>query len=492
MAEVSKHTVITSLAWKFLERGSAQLVSFVVALVLARLLGPTDYGTVSLVLVFTAIALVFVQGGFNTALIQKDGTSEEDYSSVLVFSLGMALGIYAILFLLAPAVSDFYGNSEICLILRVMALILMPGAYNSVQVAYAQKSFQFKKLFVANLFTAICSGACGIALALAGGGVWALVAQQLGNQLFVCIVLVFTLHWRPRFGFSLSSIKELFGFGVNVLIGDLLVQIFLNLRNLIVGRIFDAATLGLFNRGNQFPTAAMTAVTGSMQEVMLPTFSGVQDNPDRVLTIARRSVRASCFAIFPLMFGLAAAASPLVLLLLGDSWTGCIPYLRIFAIAYSFQPIQIVTAQAMRGLGDSKTTLKLEIIRKTDELCLMFASIPFGPIALAASSIVAGAVSCAVSLVPNVRVLGYRLRDQLADLAKPFIGSVVMAACVLMVSKLSIHEGAVLVLQIIVGVIVYIGTMVVLKDGTMAAVFDGVKRFHDGSARHTKKHIKKG
>ncbi|MBS5478150.1 MAG: lipopolysaccharide biosynthesis protein [Coriobacteriia bacterium] len=475
MAGVSRHTVVTSLIWKFLERGSAQIVSFVVSLVLARLLGPTDYGVVSLVLVFTAIALVFVQGGFNTALIQKNSVDERDYSSVLVFSLGMSLVIYLVLFLVAPVVADFYGNPEVCQILRVMALVLLPGAYNSVQVAYAEKTFQFRKLFVANLATAVCSGAAGVALAFAGAGVWALVAQQLGNQLFVCIVLTFTLHWWPKLGFSFDAVKGLFAFGANVLAGDLLVQIFLNLRTLIVGRVFDAATLGLFNRGHQFPAAVMQAVTGSMQEVMLPTFSGVQDDSGRVLSIARRSVRASCFAIFPLMFGLAACAVPLVELLLGESWADCVPYLQVFAVSYCFQPIQIVTAQAMRGLGDSRTTLRLEVVRKAAELGLMFCSIPLGPVALATSSVVAGAVSCAVALIPNVRVLGYSLRNQFCDLARPLAGSAAMAACVLGLGLLPLPDIVMLALQVAVGVAVYAALMALMRDDTMGLLVSGLK-----------------
>ena len=477
MAEISKHTVVTSLAWKFLERGSAQLVSFVVSLVLARLLGPTDYGIVSLVLVFTAIALVFVQGGFNTALIQKDGATDLDYSSVLVFSLGMALAIYLVLFLAAPAVADFYGNPDVCQILRVMALVLLPGAYNSVQVAYAEKTFQFCKLFVANLAIAVCTGTAGIVLAFAGAGVWALVAQQLGNQLFVCMMLIFTLRWRPHLDFSAASIRELFGFGANVLAGDLLVQIFLNLRNLIVGRVFDTATLGLFNRGHQFPAAAMQAVTGSIQEVMLPTFSGVQDDPGRVLSIVRRSVQASCFAIFPLMFGLTACAAPLVSLLLGETWAGCVPYLQVFAISYCFQPIQIICAQAMRGLGDSGTTLLLEVVRKSTELGLMFGSITLGPVALAASSVAAGTVSCAMALVPNVRVLGYRLRDQLTDLARPLLGSIVIVACVRAVGLLSLPSMVALALQVITGMTSYAVLMAALHDDTMATLVSGLRRF---------------
>lgn len=479
MTGVSKRTVLTSLAWKFLERGSSQVVAFVVSLVLARILGPSDYGTVSLVLVFTSISLVFVQGGFNTALVQRKSPTELDYSSALAFSLGMAAAIYALLFFTSPLIAKFYGDQTVGDVLRVLALILIPGAYNSVQVAYATRNFLFRKLFVANLVSALSSGTVGIAMAFAGAGIWALVAQQLGNQVFVCVALFVGIRWKPKAGFSAASVCELFGFGGNVLAGNLLVQLFLNLRSLIVGKLYDTVTLGLFNRGRQFSTAVMEAVTGSMQEVMLPTFSKAQESPEAVLAIVRASVRSSCFIIFPLMFGLAATAHSLVGVLLGESWIGCVPFLQLFALSYCFQPIQIISAQAMRGLGDSRTTLRLEFVRKAAELALMFASIPFGAVALAASSVFAGAVSCAVALRPNVRVLGYRMGDQLSDLAHPLIGSLIMLACVLMARVIGLSDAITLLLQIAAGVISYSVVQLVLRDETMGAILKrlaGAKR----------------
>lgn len=467
MTGISKRTVLSSLVWKFLERGSAQLVAFVVSLVLARILGPSDYGIVSLVLVFTSISLVFVQGGFNTALVQRKNLVELDYSSALIVSTAMAAALYTLLFLAAPAIASFYGDPIVMQVLRVLALILLPGAYNSIQIAYATRNFMFRKLFLANLISGVASGSLGIALAFAGAGIWALVVQQFGNQVLVCAVLVGILRWRPKVGFSLASVRELFCFGGNVLAGNLLVQLFLNLRSLIVGKLYDTATLGLFNRGRQFSTAVMDAVTGSMQEVMLPTFSKAQESPAEVLSMVRTSVRSSCFIIFPLMFGLAATAHPLVTILLGGDWIGCVPFLQLFALSYCFQPIQIVSAQAMRGLGDSGTTLRLEVVRKLAELAFLIASIPFGAVALAASSVAAGAFSCAVALRPNARVLGYRVGDQLSDLAHPLIGSILMFGCVMAVRLIGMGDAATLLLQIAAGVLSYAMVQLAFRDETM-------------------------
>ena len=283
-------------------------------------------------------------------------------------------------------------------------------------------------------------------------------------------MLALVLGWHPPFYFSIESVRNLFAFGGNVLAGNLLVQVFLNLRSLIVGKLYDTTTLGLFNRGRQFSTALMEAVTSSMQEVMLPTFSNVQDSVEAVLSMVRKSVKTSCFIVFPLMFGLAGTADSLVRILLGESWVACVPYLQLFAVACVFQPIQIITAQAMRGLGDSKTTLRLEVVRKVTELSLMFASISFGPVTLAASAVLAGAVSCIVALVPNARVLGYGIRDQLADIAHPLVGSLIMFVCVLAVRLAGLGDLATLILQMAVGIAAYALVQLAMRDETMAAI----------------------
>lgn len=449
-SQVNRKTIIASFAWKLLERGSSQIVSFVVTLILARMLGPSEYGLVSLVVVFTSIALVFVQGGFNTALIQKKTVSEIDYSSVLIVSIVVACILYVTLFACAPMIALFYREEMVTPVLRVLSLTLVFGAFNSVQVAYATKRFMFRKLFVSNLIASVLSAAVGIFMAYQGAGVWAIVAQQLSNQLFVCFVLLALLRWCPQTGFSWESVRELFSFGMNVLLSNLMVSVFLNLRSLLVGRFYDSSTLGLFNRGRQFPSTVMEAVNGSLQTVMLPAFSELQDSSARVLSVARRSIRTSCFVTFPLVFGLSAVARPLVLVLLTEKWLGCVPYLQIFAISYVFQPTQIISAQALKGLGNSRTTLNIEALRKAVEFMLLIVSIRYSPLLLALSAVIAGLFGCIVAMKPNKALIGYTYRNQIDDCIRPLISSCIMYVVITM----SFHVTEEPIMQLMIGVVI--------------------------------------
>ena len=452
---VGNTKIVKSFAWKLLEKGSLQVVAFLVTLVLARILSPQEYGIVSLVLVFTSIAIVFVQGGFNTALIQRKGATQEDFSTILYLSLFVSILLYSLLFAVAPLIATLYDEDILVEVTRVISLMLLFGAFNSVQVAYATKNFMFRSLFVSNFVAVIASAAIGIGLALNGYGVWALVAQQLGNQALACIVMWFTISWRPTKTFSLKSVKRLFAFGGNVLAGNLLVSLFLNIRSLLIGVIADSATLGLFNRGRQFPTAIMEAINGSLQEVMLPAFSDMQDDVGKVRHTARRSIKISTFIVFPLMLGLAAVAEPLVDLLLTEKWLPCVPFLQVFCISYLFNPTQTISAQALRGIGNSSSTLKLEVVRKTAEAILLAASIPFGAMGLAISSAIAGLVGCFATVYPNAKWLGYKGIDQLRDILFPLVAGLIMACCMCAIGHFVSESWLAVIVECLVGAVVY-------------------------------------
>ena len=461
---VGNAKIARSFVWKLLEKGSLQVVAFLVTLVLARILSPQEYGIVSLVLVFTSIAIVFVQGGFNTALIQRKGATQEDFSTVLFLSLIISMVLYALLFAIAPLIATLYNEDSLVGVTRVISLMLIFGAFNSVQVAYATKKFMFKSLFVSNFSAVIVSAVIGIGLALNEYGVWALVAQQLGNQAFACIVMWFTVRWRPAKTFSLQSVKDLFAFGGNVLAGNLLVSLFLNVRSLLIGVIADTATLGLFNRGRQFPTAIMEAINGSLQEVMLPAFSDMQDDVEEVRNTVRRSIKISTFIVFPLMLGLAAIAEPLVNLLLTEKWLACVPFLQVFCISYLFNPTQTISAQALRGIGNSSSTLKLEVARKIAEAILLLVSVPFGAMALAVSSVVAGLVGCLATVLANAKWLGYKGVDQLKDVMFPLMAGFVMACCMYAIGFFIEESWLAVVVECLTGITVYLCLAVVLKS----------------------------
>lgn len=325
MADHSKNTIISSLFWKLMERGGTQGIQFVVQIILARLLLPEDYGIIALVIIFTSIANVFVQSGLNTALIQKKDADEADFSSVFYLSLLMACLIYIVLFLAAPFIAAFYKIPEITPVFRVLSITLFFGAFNSIQNAVVARNLEFKKLFFSSTGAILISGTVGIYMAYTGFGVWALVGQQISNQLFVTLILWFTVKWRPQLLFSLERVKALFSFGWKLLVSALIDTVYRDLRSLIIGKMYNPAMLGFYNRGQQFPSLIVSNINGSIQSVMLPVLSSQQDNRPRVKDMMRRAIVTSSFIIFPMMVGLAVTAEPLVKILLTDKWLPCVP-----------------------------------------------------------------------------------------------------------------------------------------------------------------------
>ncbi len=455
--DVNKKKVSLSLVWKFLERAGGQAISFLLGIILARLLTPTEYGLVALITIFISIATVFVQGGFNTALIQRQDTNNSDYNSILWFTLFVSTVLYAILYLTAPLIAKYFNNVDLIPIVRVLSLILLPGALNSVQVAFETKKMQFRNLFYASAVSAILSGIIGVALAYCKYGAWAIVFQQLTNQIINCIVLLLISEWKPRLQYEHTSVKRMIPFGSKVLASNLLVTVFLNIRSLIIGRVYNAESLAYFNRGKTFPSTLMDTVDGTIQSVLLPTYSSLQNNKIRLKNVLRQSISLGCYVLFPCLLGLAAVADPFIKLLLTEKWTSAIVYVQIFAVGYMFQPIQIASAQALKAIGRSDVTLKIEVYRKITEIICLLISIQFGVEAIAWSTVAAGFIACLISAPLCKRYLEYSYSEQLVDLIPSFALSVIMFIIVTNVIQLfNVGYFGQLSFGIIIGIAVYI------------------------------------
>ncbi len=453
---VNKSKIFTSLFWKFMERGGTQGIQFIVQIILARLLLPADYGIIALVVIFIAIAGVFVRSGLNTALIQKKDADEIDFSSVFYLSLFIAVIIYIILFIVAPFIALFYGEPQITPIFRVISITLIFGAFNSIQNAVISRNMQFKKLFFSSTGAILVSGAVGIYLAYTGFGVWALVGQQISNQLFVTLILWFTVRWRPRLVFSLQRVKGLFSFGWKLLVSALIDTVYRDLRSLIIGKMYNPAMLGFYNRGQQFPSIIVSNINGSIQAVMLPVLSSQQDNKPRVKAMMRRAVVTSSFAVFPMMVGLAVIAEPLVKLLLTDKWLPCVPFLQIFCATYSLWPIHTANLQAINALGRSDIFLKLEIIKKIMGLSILAVTIFYGVYAIALGGVLSGIISTFINAFPNKQLLDYSYKEQWKDIMPSLLISLVMGVVVYIFKYLNIAVWQVLILQIVAGAILYV------------------------------------
>jgi len=458
-----KSKIISSLFWKLMERGGTQGIQFIVQIVLARLLLPEDYGRIALVAIFISLANVFVQNGFNTALIQKKDADEVDFSSVFYISLFVSGLIYLVLFFTSPLIAEFFMDPQLILVLRVLSITLFFGAFNSIQNAYIARNMMFKKLFFSSLGASLTSGIVGIILAFSGGGVWALVAQQLTNQLSTSIILGISVKWRPSTLFSLERVKVLFSFGWKLLVAGLIDTFYMNIRSIIIGRIYNPITLGFFNRGIQFPELIVLNINGSIQSIMLPVLSSSQENMKSVKDIVKKSIVASSYIVFPMMVGLAVVAEPLIKILLTDKWLPAVPFLQIYCASYALMPIHTANLQAINALGRSDIFLRLEIIKKIYGLIILGISIPFGIYAIAWGSLISGLISTFINSYPNIKLLDYSYREQWYDIMPSLLISLVMGVIAYSISFFVHGTWLVLVLQILTGFITYIGISKLFK-----------------------------
>lgn len=458
-----KSKTLSSLAWKFAERCGAQGIQFVVSIILARLLTPADYGLIGLITVFLAIAMVFAQSGLGQALVQHKEIDQEEFSTVFYFSMVFSIVLYLILFLCAPLIAGFYNEPKLTAIVRVLGTTVIIGAVNSVQQAYVQKTMQFKRFFYSTLTGTLISAIIGIAMAYAGCGVWALVGQQISNQLINTAVLWFTVKWRPNFVFSVKKGLRLFSYGWKLLCSALLDTIYNNLYSLIIGKFYSAADLGYYNRGKQFPMLLIQNINSSIDSVLFPVLSEAQDDKERLKAMVRRSIVTSTFIIFPCMAGLAAVATPLTKLLLTDKWLPAVPFIQFCCFTYAFWPIHTANLQAIKATGRSDIFLKLEIIKKVIGVIALCVSIPFGLYAMMWASCITAVLSSFINASPNKKLLGYSYLEQLKDIMPSFLLSMLMCGVTLSLNFLHLGSLVTMLLQVIVGAAIYIGLAKLFK-----------------------------
>lgn len=459
---INKKNVITSLLWKFLEQSGTQGIQFIVQIILARLLLPEDYGLIALVMIFITLANVFIQSGFGAALIQKKQVDELDYSSAFYFSLGIAIILYTVIYIMSGEIADFYNEPRLIKVLRVLSISVFFGAINAIQYAFISKNLLFKKLFVSSLLGILISGIGGIFSAYQGLGVWAIVIQHLLNQLIVCVSLLLIIKWRPRLIFSWARVKLLFDFGGKLLISSLIDTLYLDLRSLIIGKIYMADVLGFYKRGSQFPQFIVNNINGSIQSVLLPTLSAFQDDIATVRKMVRTSIITSSYIVFPMMMGLAVTARPIILILLTDKWLRSVPYMQIFCAVFALMPLHTTNLQCINALGRSDIFLKIEIVKKTLGLIVLFVTLAFGPYAIAFGVLFIGIVSTFINAFPNKRLLNYTYKEQLVDVLPSFMLSVIMGSLVYLISFLDFNNLHLLIIQVVVGLIAYIGLSSVL------------------------------
>lgn len=457
-----KENAYKSFFWRLFERTGAQIVSFIVSIVLARILIPEEYGLIAISTIVTTFLNVFIDSGLGNALIQKKEVDELDFSTVFWANMMLCIILYCILYFLSPFIAIFYNNITLIYVLRVMGIAIIISGVKNIQQAFVSRTLQFKKFFYSTLGGTIFSAIIGIYMAEKGAGIWALVAQYLSNTAIDTIILWVTLKWRPSFSFSFIRFKILFSFGYKILLSSLINNIYSNFRQLIVGKLYNSSELAYYNRGKQFPEILMTNINTSIDSVLFPIMSKKQDDKDNLRKMASKSLIFSGFILFPLLSGLFVTADYLIPIVLTPKWCNCIPFTRIFCIMFSFFPIQTTNLNIIKSMGQSALYLKLEILQTLNGIILLLIGLKKGPLFIALLYLISTMLNSIIIVLYSGKLIRYGIIKQFKDILPYYVMSVFMGMCVFFMGKFTSGRLGIF-LQILSGIVIYILEAIVFK-----------------------------
>ena len=464
--------VVNSFFWRFAERIGAQGVTFVVSIVLARLLDPEVYGQLALVVVFTSILQVFVDSGLGTALIQKKEADDLDFSSVFFFNLAVCIILYILMYFAAPLIAGFYRTPDLTSVIRATSLVLVISGVKNVQQAYVSRHMLFKRFFFSTIGGTLGAAAVGIYLAWKGFGVWALVAQYLFNTLVDTIILWITVKWRPKLMFSFERLKGMLAFGVRLLGVSLISTLYNDIRSLIIGKLYTTKDLGYYNRAQQFPQVIAINIDSSVDSVLLPTMSQRQGESSSIKTISSLSIKVCSYILMPLMIGLAACGDTIVEVLLTEKWLPCVPYLRIFCLSYAFLPLFTTSYNAYKAIGRSDVYLRVTLWSKGVGMVILLAVMKFGVIWIAYGLLVGNFITQYICARPGKKLFGYGYVEQMKDVMPSFLIASIMGVAVYCLELIGLSDILTLLIQIALGCCIYFALSVITKNPSYTYIRD--------------------
>lgn len=463
MENGEKKKVLSGFAWKFAERIVSQGIKLALSVILARLLMPAEYGTIAMIAVFITISDVFVSAGFTSSLIQKKDSDNLDFSTMFYCSMVLAAVIYVVIYFAAPYIAIFYNMPALTQITRVYAIILFLNSFYSIQSAWVSRHMVFKKFFFVTSIGTFLSGVIGVIMAYKGYGVWALIGQALSNVSINIIVMNCIIAWRPRLEFSWKRAKSLMNYGSKILAASLIGSVCNEMRQLLVGKFYSASDLAFFNRGKTFPSLVYYNVDSTINTVLFPAMSNHSDDPERVKQLTRRTIRTSSYVMFFCMGVLAVIARPLTEILLTEKWLPSVPYMQIMCVGYMVSSVSTANLQAIKALGRSDVTLKLELYKKPIFILMLVVSVKISVLALAISMPLYSLYAAYVNMSPNKKLMGYGFKEQIRDYMPATLLFIVMVCAALPFSFLKMNAFLVMGVQICVCVLVYVGLSLIFR-----------------------------
>lgn len=450
-----KNKTVTGFFWQLSQKVLCQVVSFGISVVLARLLLPSDYGVIAICSMFLVLTGIFIGGGLGTALVQKKNADDIDFCTVFYSGLVLSIAVYLAVFFAAPYIAIFFKNEQITAVIRVLALSMPIGTLSGVQNAFVSKQMMFKKFFYSSLIGTIASGAVGLGMALTGFGVWALVGQNLVSTITNTLVLFYIIDWHPKLIFSYERFKQLFSFGWKMAVVNILTTFFYQLKGYVIGYKYSAAQLAYYNRGEGLPGILYNNINGTISDVLFPALSQLQDDKEALKRALSRAMRISSFFLIPALFGLAAISDKLVIIIFSEKWAPSIPFMQVICMISCSDILGMANYQAIKAVGRADTLLKMEFLKRPAMFAVLIVTMFISPLAIAVGQLVYSILAFVVNAYPNRKYIGYPIWQQMKDVGKNFLISLVMAIVVYLLGTLGLNMYVSVVLQMVTGALLY-------------------------------------
>ena len=476
MEESLKKKTVKGLGWSALDNVARYGIQFAIGIVLARLLSPDDYGLLGLVGIFTVVCTAFVNGGFTTALIRKKDATDDDYNTVFICNLGMSLLLYAVTFLCAPLIANFFERQELTALVRIASIGLIIGALGMVPQTRLTKRIDFKTQTKITIAATALSGIVGIGMALTGFGVWALVAQQLISQIISTVLLYIYNRWVPRLCFCKESFHDLFGFGWKMMVSILLDAVWKELTQVVVGKFYSPATLGQYTRAKHYAKLLSSNLTSVVERVTYPVLSSIQDDKQRMVSAYRRIIRTSMFITTVALFSLAAVSEPLIYCMIGPKWHEASTYLPLICITFSLYPLHAINLNMLQVQGRSDLFLGLEVIKRIISLAPLFVGAFVGIMPMLCVNMVVGIIAYFLNSHYSGRLLGYSSWMQMRDIAPSYALAIAIGLSVWFLKYLPMSYWIIFPLQIAVGIVVFFTLCKLFKMNEYEEITDILKR----------------
>ncbi|MBR5401588.1 MAG: lipopolysaccharide biosynthesis protein [Treponema sp.] len=479
-----KRKTKVGMAWNAIEKISVQGISFIISIILARLLNPHDYGIIGMVSIFITFANVFIDSGFLRALIQKQDRNEIDYSTTLIFNVLISIILYLILFIAAPYIANFYKTPELVRIQRVLFLFIIINSLTIVQNAKLQINLDFKSIAIITAISTILSGFIAVIFALKGFGVWALVIQTLSKALISFIGLWIRGKWIPKTGFSIDSFKKLFSYGSKLLFSGLLGTTISNVNNLIIGKIYNPENLGFYTRGQQFPDLTVGTLNSVLTNSTFPMMTALQDNHEELLNVFKRLLKLTSLIVFPAMIGMAILSENIMLVILGEKWLPAAIYLFWLSISNILVPLSSLNLNLLNAIGRSDLFLKIDIAKVPIIILTMIITFPISLKAVVIGMTITSVIYFYMNTFMINKIFKFGFFKQILLVWKTIIASLIMGILVFFIKNIFDNMLYGLIIGILTGIISYTILLFFLREEELYLFFNKLKIYLNNTKKN--------